>query len=152
VTARRAGVHHQLDGIPVEFFDDDAAAKVHCVDELARCSLLIQAGVAIPPDRRVGVNLLDRNVIGRVAGTNDQVAHPDDGACVQRPGAEPGIKLSAELIRHLPRKLSGQARVQPQRLGRERLGQAWCKSKDRRIQRNARRFSLALPFFSFWPS
>jgi hypothetical protein len=99
VTARRAGVHHQLGGVPVEFFDDDSAAEVDRVDGLAE-ALVVYAGVTIPSDRWAGVDLLDWDVEGRVSGADDQVAHPDDGACVQWPGAEPGIELSAELIRH----------------------------------------------------
>ncbi len=120
VTAGRAGVHHQLGGVPVEFSDDDAAAEVELVDELARGSLLVHARVTLPPDRRVDIDLLDRDVGRRVGGADDQVAHPDDGACVQRPGAEPGIELRAELVGHLPTTLSAT---------RDRVGDSWTALK-----------------------
>lgn len=74
-------------------------AGVDRVDRLAE-ALVVHAGVAIPSDRRVGVDLLDRHVDGRVSGAEDQVAHPDDRRLRYRPGAEPILQLRAELIRH----------------------------------------------------
>jgi hypothetical protein len=91
--------------------------------------VVVQAWIVLFTDRRVLVELLDRNLVGGIGGADDEVPHPDCRRARRRSGDKGGLKLGAELVGHLPDQAIG--RHPSEDAARQRIAEAFAARQPR---------------------